>query len=60
MDNSINFLNVQANEAGYEHAVENGRREDNPHKEGSSEWKAWDAGFDQGLDCRRDLRLCGI
>lgn len=60
MDSSIAFLNIQANEDGYEHAMQFGKREDNPHKTESAEWMAWDAGFEQGVDCLRDLRLCGI
>lgn len=60
MDASIAFLNIQANEAGYEHAMEHGKREENPYKEGSDEWRAWDAGFEQGVDNLRDVRAFGI
>lgn len=46
---------ARANEYGYETGVEGGSRKDNGFAQGCAEWKAWEAGFDQGAQVRREI-----
>ena len=46
---------TEANESGYDAAMNNMPRERNPHAEGSDPYRAWEAGWLQGRSDAYDM-----
>lgn len=51
---------IAAHDAGYDACMENEPATKNPHDDGTDAFRAWEAGYLQGLDARQSMREAGF